>query len=82
MLWVNEYTYSNESKSVGTIYHLDLYRLKSLEESLAMGIEDYLFSGAYCFIEWPDLIEGILPEDYCQIKIENTGETSRKILIL
>lgn len=46
-----------------TIYHLDLYRLKNTDEAIALGIDDYIFSGAYCFIEWPDKIAELLPNE-------------------
>ena len=61
---------------------MDLYRLKSTEEALQIGIEDYLYTGAYCLIEWPELIEDLLPEDAVRIKLEIIGDSSRKILIL
>ncbi|MBI4945117.1 MAG: tRNA (adenosine(37)-N6)-threonylcarbamoyltransferase complex ATPase subunit type 1 TsaE [Bacteroidetes bacterium] len=53
-----------------TIYHFDLYRLKSESEIYDIGYEDYLFSGNYCFIEWPEKIERLLPEDYVRVQIE------------
>ena len=55
---VNEYTSSD-----GPIFHFDFYRIKKLEEVYDMGFEDYFYSGALCFIEWPELIEEVLPED-------------------
>lgn len=62
------------------VYHMDLYRLQSLEEALDIGIEDYLYSSAYCFIEWPELITPILPEDHMGIMLEIAGDSLRKIL--
>lgn len=60
---VNEYLYPDPSTSTPTsIYHLDLYRLKDLEETLAIGIEEYLLSGQYCFIEWPQIIEPLFDQ--------------------
>jgi tRNA threonylcarbamoyladenosine biosynthesis protein TsaE len=53
----------------GKIYHMDLYRLKSTEEALDIGIEDYLYSSSYCFIEWPELITPLLPDNFLHIKI-------------
>ena len=56
---VNEYLIEGSREK---IYHIDLYRLKNLEEALAIGIEDYITGESYCFIEWPDLIESLLPK--------------------
>jgi tRNA threonylcarbamoyladenosine biosynthesis protein TsaE len=62
---VNEYR-----SSKGPVYHFDLYRLKDLAEALDIGIEDYLYSGYYCFVEWPDKLTELLPPDYVKIRIE------------
>ncbi|MCX6233985.1 MAG: tRNA (adenosine(37)-N6)-threonylcarbamoyltransferase complex ATPase subunit type 1 TsaE [Bacteroidetes bacterium] len=63
---INEYmTAKGES-----IYHFDLYRLKSANELMDLGYEDYLFSGSYCMIEWPEKFEELLPENFVYIKIE------------
>lgn len=64
------------------VYHVDLYRLKTLEEALDIGIEEYLDSGQLCFIEWPELIEPLLQDDTLQIKLEIQPDSSRKILFL
>jgi tRNA threonylcarbamoyladenosine biosynthesis protein TsaE len=64
------------------IYHLDLYRLKKIEEALDIGIEEYLYSGRYCLIEWPELIEPLLPEETVRINIEIIEDSARKILFL
>lgn len=61
---VNEYETPN-----GKLYHFDFYRIKSEEEALDFGTDEYIDSGNYCFIEWPDRIENILPEKYHRIKI-------------
>ena len=74
---VNEY----EGRD-GTIFHLDLYRLRSLEEGLDMGLEEILESGAWCLVEWPALITPILPPDTLAIKLEIIGESARKVLLL
>ena len=54
---INEYKTENDS----TIFHFDFYRIKTLSEAYDFGYEDYFFSGDYCFIEWPELIESLLP---------------------
>ncbi|MDR1119324.1 MAG: tRNA (adenosine(37)-N6)-threonylcarbamoyltransferase complex ATPase subunit type 1 TsaE [Dysgonamonadaceae bacterium] len=67
---VNEY----HSNMVGTIYHFDCYRLQHLEEACYIGCEDYFYSGAYCFIEWPERIEALLPPDTVIVTIEEKDE--------
>ena len=68
---VNEYEAHDQS-----IFHFDFYRIKRLEEVYDMGYEDYFYSGALCFIEWPELIEDLLPEDAVKVTItENTDGT-------
>ncbi len=63
---VNEYLTQSGEK----IYHMDLYRLNKLEEVLELGIEEYLNSGDYVFIEWPGLIERLLPEEVVKIEMQ------------
>ena len=64
----------------GVIYHFDFYRIKKLEEVYDMGYEDYFYSGALCFIEWPELIEDLLPEDAVKVSIIEKEDGSRAIL--
>ena len=61
---VNEYSYPG-----GRIYHMDLYRLNNIEEALEIGIEEYLWQKAWCFIEWPALIAELLPEETIQVQL-------------
>ncbi len=79
---VNQYSYAEKDGSVSLLHHLDLYRLKSLQEVLDIGIEDLLYDPWYCLIEWPQLAEPLLPDDAAKIQMEITRETSRRILIL
>ena len=73
---VNEY----RSDTAGElIYHFDFYRIKKLEEVYDMGYEDYFYSGALCFIEWPELIEDVLPGDAVKVYIDELEDGSRKI---
>lgn len=73
---VNEY----RSDTTGElIYHFDFYRIKKLEEVYDMGYEDYFYSGALCFIEWPELIEDLLPGNTVNVYIEETENGSRMI---
>ena len=73
---VNEYTVPNGQ----CIYHFDFYRIKKLEEVYDMGFEDYFYSGALCFIEWPELIEEVLPEDAVKVQIKEEENGTRAIL--
>ena len=70
---VNEYTDGEGSP----IYHFDFYRIKKLDEVYDMGYEEYFYSGALCLIEWPELIEDILPEDAVRVTIEEQADGSR-----
>jgi tRNA threonylcarbamoyladenosine biosynthesis protein TsaE len=75
----NEYQLSDNK---GKIFHLDLYRLRSIEEALDIGIEDYLFDGSYCLIEWPQLIIPLLKNDAVMtVNITTVSENERKISI-
>ena len=72
---VNEYRADNGRQ----IYHFDFYRIKKLEEVYDMGYEDYLYSGALCFIEWPELIEELLPTDAVKVYVEELPDGSRVV---
>lgn len=65
----------------GEVYHFDCYRLKDVREAIDFGAEEYLYSGAYCFIEWPELIEPILPEDTVWVTIRVAEDGSRRLEI-
>ena len=71
---INEYSGKDD-----TIYHFDFYRIKKLEEVYDMGYEDYFYSGALCFIEWPELIEELLPEDAVKVSIIEQEDGSRQV---
>ena len=73
---VNEYR-SDETGEL--IYHFDFYRIKKLSEVYAMGYEDYLYSGALCFIEWPELVEELLPGNAVKVTIEELEDGNRVI---
>jgi len=72
---INEY--STDKGSV--IYHFDFYRIKKLEEAFDLGYEDYIYSGNYCFIEWPEMIESLLPEGIVEIRIKEAENNIRLI---
>jgi tRNA threonylcarbamoyladenosine biosynthesis protein TsaE len=73
---VNEY-YSN----MGAVYHFDFYRIKNLGEVIDLGFEDYAYSGNLCLMEWPELIEDLLPEETISVKIEETADGKRKVTL-
>lgn len=73
---VNEY----RSETTGQlVYHFDFYRIKKIEEVYDMGYEDYFYSGALCFLEWPELIEEILPADAVKVTISQQEDGSRRL---
>ena len=76
---VNEYSLPLGGKLEGTLYHFDFYRIKKIEEVYDMGYEDYFYSGNLCLIEWPELIEDLLPEDALRVTIEEQPDGSRTI---
>ena len=71
---VNEYRSRN-----GSIFHFDFYRLKNQAEALDIGFEEYIDSGNYCFIEWPEKIPDLLPEHYTRIQIDVLSDSERNI---
>ena len=75
---INEY----RSETTGElIYHFDLYRINKLSEAEEIGTEDYFYSGALCFIEWPEKIEELLPGDVVDVKISENEDGSRTVEI-
>lgn len=74
---VNEY----HSAKMGSVYHFDFYRIKNYTEAIDLGFEDYAYSGNLCFIEWPELIEEILPEETVNVHIEELEDGVRKMCI-
>lgn len=73
---VNEY-----DSDLGPIYHFDFYRIKKLSEVLDLGFEDYAYSGNLCLMEWPELIEEILPEETICVRIEEIADSKRLLTI-
>jgi tRNA threonylcarbamoyladenosine biosynthesis protein TsaE len=60
-----------------SIYHFDFYRIENIEEVFDIGYEEYLFSGDYCFLEWPELVEDILPDETVRLRIQVKDEGLR-----
>ena len=74
---VNEYqTTANE-----IVYHFDFYRLKAETEALDMGVDDYLYSGNWCFIEWAEQIPNLIPEEHSVIRIKEQAD-GKRVLVL
>ena len=71
----------NEYKGSTPVYHIDLYRLNNLAEALDIGIDEYLASGKYCFIEWAELIENLLPEEAVMVKISVGANDERFVSV-
>lgn len=70
-----------DSPYYGEVYHFDVYRLESLEEALAIGVEEMLYSGGYCFIEWADKIATLLPEETVEVTI-SVNENGERLVSL
>jgi tRNA threonylcarbamoyladenosine biosynthesis protein TsaE len=75
---INEY-FTKDGK---TVYHFDFYRLKNLREAVDLGVEEYFYSGNFCFIEWAQLVEPLLPENHIHIHIEKGERDDIRILKL
>jgi len=73
--------YDVEQPYRGEVYHFDCYRLKDIREAMDLGAEEYLYSGNYCFIEWPEKIEALLPEDTVWVKIIPMPNGDRQLVI-
>ncbi|WP_127133191.1 tRNA (adenosine(37)-N6)-threonylcarbamoyltransferase complex ATPase subunit type 1 TsaE [Pseudoflavitalea rhizosphaerae] len=73
---INEYAYPG-----GQLYHIDLYRLKDEEEAIRAGVEDCLYSGNICLVEWPERAEGIFPENTLSVYISVTDPSTRFLQI-
>ena len=73
--------YDVEQPYQGEVYHFDCYRLKDIREAMDFGAEEYLYSGNYCFIEWPEMIAPLLPEDTVRVKITPMADGDRRLEI-
>ena len=69
-----------DTEQAGAIYHFDFYRIKQMDELFDLGYEEYFFSGEYCFIEWPELIEPLLPAHTVKVTIMETEQESRIVI--
>lgn len=71
----------NHYEGERTIYHFDMYRIEREAEALDFGIEEYLYSGELCLVEWPEKIETLLPEDTMVVEIEIVDDNRRRFVI-
>lgn len=74
---VNEYALPDGT----SVFHFDFYRINKMEEAFDLGYEEYFYSGQFCFIEWPEKIESLLPENCTSVHIEEQPDGSRKVTI-
>jgi tRNA threonylcarbamoyladenosine biosynthesis protein TsaE len=74
---INQY----KTKNGQTIYHLDLYRIKDEEEAVQAGVEDILYSGELCLVEWPEKITALMPADAVHLSIETINSATRRITV-
>lgn len=77
---INEYQFEQEGKE-WPVYHIDLYRLEDEEEAQQAGVEACLYSGHLCFVEWPQRVPSILPEDIILVQLTTEGDTLRRIYV-
>jgi tRNA threonylcarbamoyladenosine biosynthesis protein TsaE len=77
---INEYNYSEKGQEK-KIFHIDLYRLRDEEEASRAGIEDCLYGGHICLLEWPEKAPGMLPPETVHLWLIATGTTTRKLII-
>jgi tRNA threonylcarbamoyladenosine biosynthesis protein TsaE len=74
---INEYHTQSDEK----IFHFDFYRIKDIEEVFNLGYEDYFYSEHYCFVEWPELVEDLLPEHMIKVHLSVTNDETRTMRI-
>lgn len=77
---VNEYETESDNGTPAVLYHFDCYRLETVEEAMEIGVEEYLYSGSLCLIEWPDVIADLLPEETLHVYITEDPESSLRLL--
>lgn len=77
---INQYNYREDGKEK-KLFHIDLYRLRDEEEAVRTGVEDCLYSGHICLVEWPEKATGILPGDTLHLELIVTGSATRKLVI-
>ncbi len=79
---VNEYTYRNIHGQPAYVHHIDLYRIERLEEAIDLGIEEMLYDPWHCFIEWPQIVEPILPADTVRLQLQAGASPMERYLFI
>ena len=74
---VNEYRAADGD----SVFHFDFYRIDSLREAEDLGLEEYFYSGCFCFMEWPEKVEALLPEDVLNVQIEPIDSNTRRLIL-
>lgn len=75
---VNEY----DTIGAGSVFHFDFYRIGNIEEALDLGLDEYFESGQWCLMEWPERVEGLLPEETVDVTIEELPDGRRRISVI
>ena len=75
---INEYSYQDNGVEK-SFFHIDLYRLKDEQEAMNAGVEDCIYSGDYCFVEWPEKAPALFPPDTIKLHLQTEGDTNRSI---
>ena len=78
---INEYTYCSDGLN-SSLFHIDLYRMDDEDEARRAGIEECLYSGKLCFVEWPQRVPSIIPDEFIQVELEYDGQASRTIRVV
>ncbi|MBV8254196.1 MAG: tRNA (adenosine(37)-N6)-threonylcarbamoyltransferase complex ATPase subunit type 1 TsaE [Chitinophaga sp.] len=76
---INEYNYRDQEGKIRRIYHLDLYRLRDEEEAITAGVEDTIYQDAISFVEWPQVIAAILPDDTIHLELSVLPDQKRQL---
>ena len=76
---INEYIFKDDNGKDQSLFHLDLYRLRNFQEAMDAGVEDTLYSGSICFVEWPDVVEELLPSETIHLYLEALPDQKRRL---
>ncbi len=79
---VNDYAYTDANGCSAWVHHIDLYRIERIEEALDLGIEEMLYDPWYCFIEWPQIVEPILPSTTARLDMRFVGGAEERLFVL
>lgn len=79
---VNDYAYTDANGRPAWVHHIDLYRIERIEEALDLGIEEMFYDPWYCFVEWPQIVEPILPVTAARLHLRFVGGADERLLVL